>query len=101
VSDITDAVLEQIKDTELFKDLIENAVESSEKVAELAEAVSQNADQLAAAVGANRQTAEAIIGNALAIADVVVRQSAQNGANSASFTVAGGDCRKHRPALRT
>jgi predicted phage tail protein len=81
VSDITDAVLEQIKDTELFKDLIENAVESSEKVAELAEAVSQNADQLAAAVGANRQTAEAIIGNALAIADVVVRQSAQNGAN--------------------
>ncbi len=86
VSDITDAVLEQIKDTELFKDLIENAVESSEKVAELAEAVRQNADQLAAAVGANRQTAEAIIGNALAIADVVVRQSAQNGANSASFT---------------
>jgi hypothetical protein len=63
VSDITDAVLEQIKDTELFKDLIENAVESSEKVAELAEA-GQNADQLAAAVGANRQTAEAIIGNA-------------------------------------
>jgi predicted phage tail protein len=86
VSDITDAVLEQIKDTELFKDLIENAVESSEKVAELAEAVRQNADQLAAAVGANRQTAEAIIGNALAIADVVVRQTAQNGANSASFT---------------
>lgn len=86
VSDITDAVLEQIKDTELFKDLIENAVESSEKVAELAEAVRQNADQLAAAVGANRQTAESIISNALAIADVVVRQSAQNGANSASFT---------------
>ncbi|ORJ51188.1 host specificity protein [Kluyvera intermedia] len=86
VSDITDAVLEQIKDTELFKDLIENAVESSEKVAELAEAVSQNADQLAVAVGANRQTAEGIINNALAIADVVVRQSAQNGANSATFT---------------
>ena len=86
VSDITDAVLEQIKDTELFKDLIENAVESSEKVAELAEAVRQNADQLAAAVGANRQTAEGIINNALAIADVVVRQSAQNGANSATFT---------------
>ena len=86
VSDITDAVLEQIKDTELFKDLIEDAVESSEKVAELAEAVRQNADQLAAAVGANRQTAESIISNALAIADVVVRQSVQNGANSATFT---------------
>ncbi|SFF37756.1 Fibronectin type III protein, partial [Phytobacter palmae] len=86
VSDITDAVLEQIKDTELFKDLIENAVETSKTVAELAATITQNADQLAAAVGANRQTAEAIIGNALAIADVVVRQTAQNGANSASFT---------------
>ncbi|MEN4871799.1 phage tail protein [Kosakonia cowanii] len=85
VTDITEAVLAQIKDTELFKDLIENAVDSSAKVAELAEAVRQNADGLAEAAGANRQTAEAIIGNALAIADVVVRQSAQQGANSARF----------------
>ncbi|AUU92354.1 hypothetical protein C2U55_26460 [Enterobacteriaceae bacterium ENNIH3] len=85
-SDITDAVLEQIKGTELFKELIENAVESSKTVADLATAITQNADQLAAAVGANRQTAEGIINNALAIADVVVRQSAQNGANSATFT---------------
>ena len=85
VTDITEAVLEQIKDTELFKDLIENAVESSPAVADLAEAVKQNAAGLAAAAGANRQTAEAIIGNALAIADVVVRQSAQQGANSARF----------------
>lgn len=85
VTDITEAVLEQIKDTDLFKDLIENAVESSQAVADLAEAVKQNADGLAVAAGANRQTAEAIIGNALAIADVVVRQSAQQGANSAKF----------------
>jgi predicted phage tail protein len=85
VTDITEAVLEQIKDTDLFKDLIENAVESSQAVADLAEAVKQNADGLAAAAGATRQTAEAIIGNALAIADVVVRQSAQQGANSAKF----------------
>ena len=85
-SDITDAILDEIKDSVLFKDIIENAVETSKTVAYLATAITQNADQLAAAVGANRQTAEAIIGNALAIADVVVRQSAQNGANSASFT---------------
>jgi predicted phage tail protein len=85
-SDITDAILDEIKDSALFKDIIENAVETSKTVADLATAITQNADQLAAAVGANRQTAEAIIGNALAIADVVVRQSAQNGANSASFT---------------
>ncbi|MFW3570121.1 phage tail protein [Kosakonia cowanii] len=85
VTDITEAVLAQIKDTELFKDLIENAVDSSAKVAELAEAVRQNADGLAAAAGSNKQMAEAIIGNALAIANVVVRQSAQQGANSAKF----------------
>lgn len=85
VSDITDAILEEIKDSDVFKDLIESAVESSEKLAELSDAIKENADGLAAAVGSNKQTAEAIIGNALAIADVVVRQTAQQGANSATF----------------
>ncbi|MEP9180066.1 DUF1983 domain-containing protein [Enterobacter cloacae] len=85
VSDITDVILVEIKDSEVFKDLIESAVESSEKLAELSDAIKENADGLAAAVGSNKQTAEAIIGNALAIADVVVRQTAQQGANSATF----------------
>ncbi|EOE7446700.1 phage tail protein [Enterobacter hormaechei] len=85
VSDITDAILEQIKETDLFKDLIENAVESSEKLAELADAIKENANGLAAAVGSNKQTAEAIISNALAVADVVTRQTAQQGANAAKF----------------
>ncbi|WP_368743499.1 host specificity protein J, partial [Enterobacter asburiae] len=85
VSDITDAILEEIKDSDVFKDLIENAVDSSAKFAELSDAIKENADGLAAAVGSNKQTAKAIIGNALAIADVVVRQTAQQGANSATF----------------
>ncbi|MEE6802793.1 host specificity protein, partial [Escherichia coli O8:H10] len=85
VSDITDAILEQIKDTELFKDLIENAVETSQTVADMAASIAENADQLAAAVGANRETAEGVIKNALAIAEVTFRQSAQNGENSAQF----------------
>lgn len=85
VSDITDAILEDLKGSDTFKDLIENAVDSSGKLAELADAIKENADGLAAAVGSNKQTAEAIIGNALAIADVVVRQTAQQGANSATF----------------
>lgn len=85
VSDITDVILEEIKDSEVFKDLIESAVDRSEKLAELSDAIKENADGLAAAVGSNKQTAEAIIGNALAIADVVVRQTAQQGANSATF----------------
>ncbi|HFD6760004.1 TPA: DUF1983 domain-containing protein [Enterobacter hormaechei] len=85
LSDITDAILEEIKESDTFKDLIENAVESSEKFAELADAIKDNADGLAAVVGSNKQTAEAIISNALAIADVVVRQTAQQDANSATF----------------
>ncbi|MGE1658994.1 phage tail protein [Enterobacter hormaechei] len=85
VSDITGAILEDMKGSDTFKDLIENAVDSSGKLAELADAIKENADGLAAAVGSNKQTAEAIIGNALAIADVVVRQTAQQGANSATF----------------
>ncbi|WMA23155.1 phage tail protein [Enterobacter hormaechei] len=85
VSDITDAILEEIKESDTFKDLIESAVESSEKFAELADAIKDNADGLAAVVGSNKQTAEAIISNALAIADVVVRQTAQQDANSATF----------------
>lgn len=85
VSDITDAILEDIKSSEVFKDLIEDAVASSDKFAELTDAIKENADGLAAAVGSNKQTAEAIIGNALAIADVVVRQTAQQGANTATF----------------
>lgn len=84
-SDITDAILEDIKSSEAFKDLIEDAVASSDKVAELTDAIKENAEGLAAAVGSNKQTAEAIIGNALAIADVVVRQTAQQGANTATF----------------
>lgn len=83
--DITDAILEDIKSSEIFKDLIEDAVASSEKLAELTDAIKENAEGLAAAVGSNKQTAEAIIGNALAIADVVVRQTAQQGANTATF----------------
>ncbi|HHK9552416.1 TPA: phage tail protein [Enterobacter sichuanensis] len=85
VSDITDVILEEIKDSEVFKDLIESAVDSNKKLAELSDAIKENADGLAAAVGSNKQTAEAIIGNALAIADVIVRQTAQQGANSATF----------------
>jgi len=84
-SDITDAILEQIKDTELFKDLIENAVETSQTVADMAASIAENADQLAAAVGATRETAEGVIQNALAIAEVTFRQSAQQGENSAQF----------------
>jgi Phage-related protein, tail component len=46
VSDITDAILEDMKGSETFKDLIENAVDSNEKIADIANDIKQNADDL-------------------------------------------------------
>ena len=46
VSDITDVILEDIKSSEVFKDLIDNAVDSSEKIAGMADDIKQNADEL-------------------------------------------------------
>lgn len=47
VSDITDAILEDMKGSDTFKDLIENAVDSNEKIAGMAEDIKQANDELA------------------------------------------------------
>ncbi|MER1554783.1 DUF1983 domain-containing protein, partial [Enterobacter hormaechei] len=47
VSDITDAILEDMKDSDTFKDLIENAVDSNEKIAGMADDIKQANDELA------------------------------------------------------
>ncbi|EKK5417718.1 phage tail protein [Enterobacter hormaechei subsp. steigerwaltii] len=47
VSDITDAILEDIKGSDTFKDLIENAVDSNEKIAGMANDIKQANDGLA------------------------------------------------------
>ncbi|MCL9630171.1 TipJ family phage tail tip protein [Enterobacter ludwigii] len=41
VSDVTDVILEEIKDSDTFKDLIENAVDSNEKIAGMADDIKQ------------------------------------------------------------
>lgn len=46
VSDITDVILEEIKDSDTFKDLIENAVDSNEKIAGIADHIKQTNDEL-------------------------------------------------------
>ncbi|MER1978958.1 host specificity protein J [Pseudocitrobacter faecalis] len=46
VSDITDSILEDMKDSVVFKDLIENAVDTSEKVAGMADDIKQAVDDL-------------------------------------------------------
>ncbi|MDU4266109.1 MAG: phage tail protein [Enterobacter hormaechei] len=47
VSDITDAILEDMKGSDTFKDLIENAVDSNEKIAGMADDIKQANDELA------------------------------------------------------
>ncbi|HAV1627164.1 TPA: phage tail protein [Enterobacter hormaechei subsp. steigerwaltii] len=46
-SDITDAILEDMKSSDTFKDLIENAVDSNEKIAGMADDIKQANDELA------------------------------------------------------
>lgn len=46
VSDITDVILEEMKDSDTFKDLIESAVDSNEKVAGMADDIKKHADEL-------------------------------------------------------
>ncbi|MFY7126158.1 host specificity protein J [Enterobacter cloacae complex sp. SHL022] len=47
VSDITDAILEDMKGSDTFNDLIENAVDSNEKIAGMADDIKQANDELA------------------------------------------------------
>ncbi|QMV79098.1 phage tail protein [Enterobacter hormaechei] len=47
VSDITDAILEDLKGSDTFKDLIENAVDSNAKIAGMANDIKQANDELA------------------------------------------------------
>ncbi|MCY0774415.1 phage tail protein [Enterobacter cloacae complex sp. 2022EL-00788] len=46
VSDITDVILEEIRDSDTFKYLIENAVDSNEKIAGMADDIKQANDEL-------------------------------------------------------
>uniref|UniRef100_UPI0023F08049 host specificity protein J n=1 Tax=Enterobacter oligotrophicus TaxID=2478464 RepID=UPI0023F08049 len=66
VSDITDVILDDIKESDTFKDLIESAVDSNEKIAGMADDIRQNADEL-------EQQAQAIQENADGLAQAEVK----------------------------
>ncbi|HDS3793195.1 TPA: host specificity protein J [Enterobacter asburiae] len=66
VSDITDMILEEIKDSDTFKDLIENAVDSNEKIAGMADEIKNHADEL-------EQQAKDIQENAYGLAQAEVK----------------------------
>ncbi|HHE3857300.1 TPA: DUF1983 domain-containing protein [Escherichia coli] len=66
VSDITDVILEEIKDSDTFKDLIESAVDSNEKIAGMADEIKNHADEL-------EQQAKDILENADGLAQAEVK----------------------------
>ncbi|HAX4149799.1 TPA: DUF1983 domain-containing protein [Escherichia coli] len=66
VSDITDVIMEEIKDSDTFKDLIENAVDSNEKIAGMADEIKNHADEL-------EQQAKDILENADGLAQAEVK----------------------------
>lgn len=66
VSDITDVILEEIKDSDTFKDMIENAVDSNEKIAGMADEIKNHADEL-------EQQAKDILENADGLAQAEVK----------------------------
>ncbi|MDW2743332.1 host specificity protein J [Atlantibacter subterraneus] len=112
-SDITDAILEDMKQTDLFKDVVESAIDSSAKIAGIVADVQQNADDLeqqalaiqqntdglaAAAVKIDETAATldgmtagvknssiAVIQSSLAQVNSRRRQTATNAANSATI----------------
>ena len=113
VSDITEAILDDMKQTDLFKDVVESAIDSSQKIAgivadvqqnadaleQTALAIQQNADGLAAAAvkidetaaslngmtGGVKNSSIAVIQNSLAQVASRRRQTATNAGNSASI----------------
>lgn len=66
VSDITDAILEDMKGSDTFKDMIENAVDSNEKIAGMADEIKNHADEL-------EQQAKDILENADGLAQAEVK----------------------------
>lgn len=66
VSDITDVILEDMKGSDTFKDLIENAVDSNEKIAGMANDIKQANDEL-------EQQAKDILENADGLAQAAVK----------------------------
>ncbi|MHA0915368.1 host specificity protein J [Kosakonia cowanii] len=79
VSDITDAVLGQIKDTDLFKDLIENAVDGSEKIAGMADDIKQNADQLELQAQAIKENSDGLAQAEVKIDEISVSMDGMTG----------------------
>ncbi|WP_312068723.1 host specificity protein J [Lelliottia nimipressuralis] len=92
VSDITDVILEEIKDSDTFKDLIENAVDSNEKIAGMADDIKQNADDIEQQALAIQENSDGLAQAAVKIDEISVSMDGMTGGvkNSAIAIIQNG-----------
>lgn len=79
VSDITDAILEDIKESDTFKDLIESAVDGNEKIAGMADDIKQNADELEQQALAIQENTDGLAQAAVKIDEISVSMGGMTG----------------------
>ncbi|MGU4215838.1 host specificity protein J [Escherichia coli] len=79
VSDITDVILEDMKGSDTFKDLIENTVDSNEKIAGMADDIRQNADDLEQQALAIKENADGLAQAEVKIDEISVSMDGMTG----------------------
>lgn len=79
VSDITDVILDEIKDSDTFKELIESAVDSNEKIADMADDIKQNADDLEQQALAIQENTDGLAKAAVKIDEISVSMDGMTG----------------------
>lgn len=92
VSDITDVILEDIKESDTFKDLIKNAVDSNEKIAGMADDIKQNADDIEQQALAIQENSDGLAQAAVKIDEISVSMDGMTGGvkNSAIAIIQNG-----------
>ncbi|MDD8300115.1 DUF1983 domain-containing protein [Escherichia coli] len=91
-SDITDAILEDMKGSDTFKDLIENAVDSNEKIAGMADEIKNHADELEQQAKDIQENADGLAQAAVKIDEISVSMDGMTGGvkNSAIAIIQNG-----------
>lgn len=92
VSDITDVILEEIKDSATFKDMIESAVDSNEKIAGMADEIKNHADELEQQAKDIQENADGLAQAAVKIDEISVSMDGMTGGvkNSAIAIIQNG-----------
>lgn len=92
VSEITNDILEDMKESETFKDLLENAVDSNEKIAGMADDIKQNADDIEQQALAIQENSDGLAQAAVKIDEISVSMDGMAGGvkNSAIAIIQNG-----------